>query len=68
MKNANEGETIEKKVKKCNKTYEEMTVEELQEAILDRMKRNGPVTEQMRKDVLENIYHNSLVTWIKSFN
>ncbi len=53
---------------KCNKTYEEMTVEELQEAILDRMKRNGPVTEQMRKDVLENIYHNSLVTWIKSFN
>ena len=53
---------------KCNKTYEEMTVEELQEAILDRMKHNGPVTEQMRKDVLENIYHNSLVTWIKSFN
>ncbi len=53
---------------KCNKTYEEMTVEELQEAILDRMKRNGPVTEQMKKDVLENIYHNSLVTWVKSFN
>ncbi len=53
---------------KCNKTYEEMTVEELQEEILDRMKHNGPVTEQMRKDVLENIYHNSLVTWIKSFN
>ncbi len=53
---------------KCNKTYEEMTVEELQEAILDRMRHNGPVTEQMKKDVLENIYHNSLVTWIKSFN
>ncbi len=53
---------------KHNKTYEEMTVEELQEAILDRMERNGPVTEQMRKDVTENIYHNSLVTWIKSFN
>jgi len=53
---------------KSNKTYEEMTVEELQKAILDRMKRNGPVTEQMRKDVEENIYHNSLVTWIKSFN
>ncbi len=51
-----------------NKTFEEMTVEDLQEAILERMKRNGPVTEQMRKDVLENIYHNSLVTWIKSFN
>ena len=53
---------------KCNKTYEEMTVEELQKAILDRMKHNGPVTEQMKKDVLENTYHNSLVTWIKSFN
>ncbi len=53
---------------KCNKTYEEMTVQELQETILNRMKRNGPVTEQMKKDVLENIYHNSLVTWIKSFN
>ncbi|MBO5060869.1 MAG: alpha-amylase [Clostridia bacterium] len=53
---------------KRNKSFEEMTVEELQEAILERMKRNGPVTEQMRKDVLENIYHNSLVTWIKSFN
>ncbi|MBE7037130.1 MAG: alpha-amylase [Ruminococcaceae bacterium] len=54
--------------KKVNKPFEEMTVEELQEAILERMKQNGPVTEQMKKDVFENIYHNSLVTWIKSFN
>lgn len=53
---------------KCNKAVEEMTVEELQEAILERMRRNGPVTEQMKRDVLENVYHNSLVTWIKSFN
>lgn len=51
-----------------NKSYEEMTVEELQEAILERMRRNGPVTDRMRKDVMENVYHNSLVTWIKSFN
>ena len=51
-----------------NKSFEEMTVEELQQAILERMKRNGPVTEQMKKDVFHNIYHNSLVTWIKSFN
>ncbi len=57
--------TIEQK---ANKSFEEMTVEELQDAILERMKRNGPVTERMKKDVLENIYHNSLVTWIKSFN
>ena len=51
-----------------NKPYEEMTIEELQAAILDRMAKNGPVTEQMKKDVFENIYHNSLVTWIKSFH
>ncbi|MBR3933164.1 MAG: alpha-amylase [Clostridia bacterium] len=51
-----------------NKPYEEMTVEELQSAILEKMSRNGPVTEQMKKDVFENVYHNSLVTWVKSFN
>ncbi len=51
-----------------SKPYEEMTVEELQSAIIERMKRNGPVTEQMKRDVMENVYHNSLVTWIKSFN
>ena len=50
-----------------NKAFEEMTVGELQEAILERMGRNGPVTEQMKRDVLENVYHNSLVNWIKSF-
>ena len=53
---------------KQNKTYEEMTVEELQGAIIERIECNGPVTEQMKRDVYENIYHNSLVTWIKSFN
>ncbi len=51
-----------------SKPYEEMTVEELQAGILEKMRRNGPVTEQMKKDVTENVYHNSLVTWIKSFN
>lgn len=51
-----------------NKSYEEMTIEELQEAILERMRRNGPITDQMLKDVRENVYHNSLVTWVKSFN
>ncbi len=50
------------------KTYEEMTIEELQEAILEKMRKNGPVTDQMKKDVMENVYHNSLVTWVKSFN
>lgn len=50
-----------------NKTYEELTVEELQTAILERLAKNGPVTEQMKKDVFENIWHDSLVNWVKSF-
>ena len=50
-----------------NKPYEEMTVEELQAAVLERLSTNGPLTERMKKEVFENIYHNSLVNWIKSF-
>ena len=52
---------------KTHKTYEEMSIEELQQAILDRMAMNGPVTDRMRQDVAENVYHNSLINWIKSF-
>ncbi len=64
-------EEIKEEIKEevsSHKSFEEMTVKELQNAILDRMAKNGPVTEQMKKDVYENVYHNSLVTWIKSFN
>ena len=50
-----------------NKDYEEMTIEELQQAILDKMAKNGPITDQMRRDVIENVYHNSLINWVKSF-
>ena len=50
-----------------NKAYEEMTIEELQQAILDKMAKNGPITDQMRRDVIENVYHNSLINWVKSF-
>lgn len=50
-----------------NKSYEEMSIEELQEAILEKMRKNGPVTEQMKRDVRENVYHNSLITWVRSF-
>ena len=50
-----------------DKLYEEMTVEELQAVILGKMAKNGPVTEQMKKDVTDNIWHNSLVNWAKSF-
>lgn len=39
----------------------------LQEAILAIMEKNGYVTDQMRKDVLDNVYHDSLINWVKSF-
>ena len=51
-----------------NKPYEDMSVEELQEAILEKMRRNGPVTDYMLGTVRENTHHGSLVTWVKSFN
>ncbi len=50
-----------------DKTYEEMTVEQLQQVIFEKMKKNGPVTERMYKDIADNIWHNSLVNWAKSF-
>ena len=49
------------------RSYEEMTVEELQNAILEKLAKCGPVTDRMRQDVAENIWHDSLVTWVKSF-
>ena len=58
----------EKTVTVPNKAYEEMTVEELQAAILEKMRKNGPVTEYMLGTVRENTHHGSLVTWVKSFN
>ena len=54
-------------IKIPDKPYEEMTVEELQAVILHKLSLNGPVTEQMKKDVSENIWHNSLINWAKSF-
>ena len=49
------------------KAYEEMSIEELQVAILNKMSKNGPITDQMKKDVTDNVYHDSLVNWVKSF-
>ena len=49
------------------KPYEEMTIEELQAEILAKMAANGPVTDRMKQDVLENVYPNSLLNWVKSF-
>lgn len=39
----------------------------LQEAIIAIMEKKGAVTEQMRNDVLNNVHHDSLVNWVKSF-
>lgn len=50
-----------------NKPYEEMTIEELQEAILEKMRKNGPVTEYMLGTVRENTHQGSLINWVKSF-
>ncbi len=47
--------------------YDLMTVEQLQAVILAKMAKNGPVTERMRRDVIENIWHDSLVNWANSF-
>ncbi len=47
--------------------FESGRIAGLQEAILAIMEKNGPVTDQMRRDVEANVYHDSLIAWIKSF-
>ena len=44
-----------------------MTIEELQEAILEKMRKNGPVTDYMLRTVRENTHLGSLICWVKSF-
>ena len=65
--NVQEEKKLEKVVVDWNKGYEDMSVEELQEAILEKMRRNGPVTDYMLGTVRENTHHDSLVNWVKSF-
>lgn len=62
-----QAEASEKVAVDWNKSYEDMSVEELQEAILEKMRKNGPVTEYMLGTVRENKHHGSLVTWARSF-
>jgi hypothetical protein len=45
-----------------------MTVEELQAEILAKMAANGPVTDRMKQDVTDNVYRDSLLNWVRSFN
>ena len=47
--------------------FEKGKIAGLQEAILAIMGKNGQITDQMRKDVMDNVYHDSLINWIKSF-
>ena len=50
-----------------SKSPESMTVPELKAAILAKLAGNGPVDAQMKKTVTDNIWHDSLVNWLKSF-
>ncbi len=52
---------------KITQAFEDGKIAGLQEAILAIMEKNGPVTDQMRRDVEVNVYHDSLINWIKSF-
>ena len=49
------------------KPVEQMTVAELQAAILAKMAQNGPVTDEMRRTVFENNHLGSLRNWVNSF-
>ena len=50
-----------------DKPYEEMTVEELQSVILAKLAQCGPITDRMRREVADNVWHDSLVAWARSF-
>lgn len=52
---------------KYTEAFEQGKIAGLQEAIIAIMEKNGNVTDQMRKDVRDNVYHDSLINWIKSF-
>ena len=53
--------------KLVDKPYDQMSVEELQAAILAKLAANGPVTDRMRREVAENVYRDSLINWVRSF-
>ena len=61
VENNNKEEYVE------NRSYEDMSIEELQNIVLEKLAKNGPITEQMKKDVENNIWKDSLINWIKSF-
>ncbi len=66
-KEAEETKKAAEPVAERDESFEKGKIAGLQEAILAIMEKNGPVTDQMRKDVTDNVYHDSLIAWIKSF-
>ncbi len=60
-------EELKKDYSLVNKQYEDMSIEELQDAILSKIANNGPLNDQMIKTVRDNIWHDSLLNWVKSF-
>ena len=48
-------------------SFEQGKIAGLQAAIIARMEKNGPVTEQMKNDVYNNTHYDSLINWVKSF-
>lgn len=52
----------------AGKSLEEMSIEELQAEVLARLSANGPLTDRMKRDVMENVYRDSLLNWVRSFH
>ena len=44
-----------------------MNKQELQAEILAKMAALGNVTDRMKQDVMENVYRDSLLNWVRSF-
>ena len=59
---------LNKDFTETNKPYDQMDISELQDAILAKMAKNGPINDQMLRSVRENVYRDSLLNWVKSFN
>lgn len=55
------------KAENCDEAFEKGKIAGLQAAIIARMEKNGPVTDQMRNDVYNNNHYESLINWVKSF-
>ncbi|MCR5691114.1 MAG: alpha-amylase [Eubacterium sp.] len=50
-----------------NMDYHKGVIAGLQAAVLARMEMNGPITDQMKRDVEGQTDYQSLINWIKSF-